>query len=54
MNTLVSHEATTARSETTSRLSRLDEILARHQRRRVRTVMALVLWTVVCGAVLAM
>jgi hypothetical protein len=34
--------------------TRLDEILARHRSRRVRTVTALVLWTVVCGAVLAM
>ncbi len=54
MYTHVSSEATTARSETTPRPSRLDEILARHRSRRVRTVMALVLWTVVCGAVLAL
>jgi hypothetical protein len=51
MYTRVSHQATTARSE---RASRLDEILARHRSRRLRTVAALVLWTVVCGAVLAM
>jgi hypothetical protein len=54
MYTHVSSEATTARSETTPRPSRLDEILARHRSRRVRTVTALVLWTVVCGAVLAL
>lgn len=54
MSTQVSHEPTTARSDATPRRSRLDEILARHERRRIRTVMALVLWTVVCGAVLAM
>ncbi len=54
MNTRVSHEATTARSDATPRRSRLDDILARHQRRRIRTLTALVLWTVVCGAVLAM
>jgi hypothetical protein len=52
MYTRVSHQATTARSE--ARTSRLDEILARHRSRRLRTVAALVLWTVVCGAVLAM
>lgn len=54
MHTQVSREATTARNETTPRPSRLDEILARHRSRRVRTVTALVLWTVVCGAVLAL
>ena len=54
MYTRVSSQATTVRSEETPRLSRLDAILARHRSRRLRTLTALVLWTVVCGAVLAM
>jgi len=34
--------------------SRLDDILIRHRRRRIRAVARLVVWTVICGALLAM
>jgi hypothetical protein len=53
MNTTMSHQIGKVHGSAVRR-SRLDEILARHQRRRVRTVKVLVLWTVVCGALLAM
>lgn len=46
-------EATKVGTDSTEGLSRLDEILARHKRRRIRTVAALVLLTVLCGALLA-
>jgi hypothetical protein len=41
------------RGRTASR-SRLDDILTRHRKRRIRTVALLVLWTVLCGAALAL
>jgi hypothetical protein len=54
METTVSRQATTAQGARTARRSRLDEILARHRQRRIRTVATLVLWTVLCGALLAL
>jgi hypothetical protein len=47
-------EPTTIDTEAMPRRSRLDDILMRHRRRRIRAVAMLVLWTVLCGSLLAM
>jgi hypothetical protein len=44
----------TTSTATSSRLSRLDGILIRHRRRRVRAVVRMVVFMVLCGALLAL
>ena len=46
------NEATQAGGK--SARSRLDEILARHRKRRIRAIATLILWTVFCAAMLAL
>jgi hypothetical protein len=46
-NTGIAHTPTASRP-------RLDEILSRHRQRRIKTVALLVVWTVFCGAILAL
>ncbi len=49
-----SSETTGIATGRTASRSRLDEILLRHRKRRIRAVALLVLWTVLCGALLAL